>query len=881
MMPRPCFSAQIFAGLLAFLVGGPAVFAAQKQLAAGHVPETVRLKKAAALRHLAATNELRLALALPLRDAAGLTDFLRDLYDPASPQFHRYLTPAEFTARFGPTRADYAALIRFAKTNGLNISATHPNRLLVDVTGTVADVERAFQLRMNAYRHPRAARNFFAPDAAPVVDAALPLLQVSGLDNFSLPHPNARLRPSLLSANTAPRDGSGPGGTFRGNDFRKAYAPGTALTGAGQSVALLQFDGFYPADITNYANAIGVTNPPLTVRPVDGGVATPGGGGIEVSLDIEMVLAMAPGIANIYVYEAPDTSPWVDLLSAIANDNFARQVSCSWGGGGPDAAAENIFLQMAAQGQTFFNATGDSAAFAGAVEFPSESPNITQVGGTTLTTDGGGNYVSETAWNWGGGQGSSGGISPGVAIPVWQLGLGLTTNHASAARRNLPDVALTADNVFINYNNGSAGAVGGTSVAAPLWAGFTALANQRAAQLAQPPVGFLNPAIYALARGTNYTAVFHDITTGNNTNAASPNNFYATPGFDLCTGLGTPAGTNLLNALNVPDPLGLLPAPVLAASGMIGGPFTPANWTVTLTNTGGGALNWSLGALPPWLALSAVSGTLGGGGATNLNLQLSGAAALPAGDYLAALLVTNKNLSRVQVLAVRLAVGQSIVLNGGFETGDFTAWTLVGDTVIGSNIYNTVTANDIFPGVTRSGNFGALLGESGFLATLTQNLPTRPGQLYQLSFWLNNSAGGGGPQQFAARWNLTNTVLNLANPPAFTWTNWQFLVTATGTNTQLRFFARNDPSYFGFDDVAVTPVPPVAFATAALGAGNLQMTWNALAGLKYEVDYTTNLAPVNWHPLGSLTAATNVCALADTNLLTSDRQRFYRLLLLP
>ena len=574
MPPRSLTTPFVFV-LLGLLALPSFSTAAQKQLAASHVPAVVKSGKLAAPHRVPATNEIRLALALPLRDAVGLTNLLREIYDPASPQFRHYLTPAEFTARFGPTPADYAKVLAFAKKNSLKIVGSHPNRLLVDVTGKVSDVERAFQVRLNSFRHPREARDFFAPDAAPTVDTALPLFQVSGLDNFSPPHPNAELRPAALNNNLSPHGGSGPGGSYQGNDFRQAYVPGTALTGAGQSVALVQFDACYAEDITNYATAIGVTNPPFTVIPVNGGFGPPSGGSgtIEVSLDIEMVLAMAPGISNIYVYEAPNPSPWVDVLSAIANDNLAKQIGCSWGGGGPDAAAENIFLQMAAQGQSFYNATGDSGAFVGAISFPSESPNITQVGGTTLTTDGSGDYVSETAWNWGGGQGSSGGISLAVTLPDWQLGISMATNHGSTVLRNIPDVALTADNVFIIYNNGSSGFVGGTSVAAPLWAAFTALVNEQAATLAQPPVGFLNPTIYALARGTNYAATFHDITTGNNTNAASPNNFYAVPGYDLATGWGTPAGTNLINALTTPDDLRLLPPVVFLASGLVGGPL--------------------------------------------------------------------------------------------------------------------------------------------------------------------------------------------------------------------------------------------------------------------------------------------------------------------
>jgi hypothetical protein len=851
--------------------------AAQKRLVAGHVPAPVAQGKVTPLNRLNGTNELRLALALPMRNAAALTNFLRELYDPTSPQFRRYLTPAEFTARFGPTPPDYAAVLRFAKTNGLTVKATHPNRLLVDVTGKVSDVERAFHVRLHSFRHPREPRNFFAPDAEPTVDAALPVFHISGLDNYSPPHPNVSLRQNNFSANASPRGGSGPFGGFAGQDFRTAYAAGTTLTGAGQNVGLLQFDGFYPADITNYASMNGLTNVPLVVVPVGGGVATPGDGSIEVSLDIEMVLAMAPGVSNIFIYEAPNPSPWVDLLSQMANDNFAKSLSCSWGGGGPNPAAEQIFLQMAAQGQSFFNASGDSAAFSGPVEFPSESPNITQVGGTTLTTDGSGNYVSETAWNWGGGVGSSGGISTSTAIPSWQLGLDVTTNHGSTTLRNIPDVALTADDVYVLYNNGHRGLVGGTSVAAPLWAGFIALVNESAAQLAQPPVGFLNPALYALCRGTNYTANFHDIVTGNNTNAASPLNFPAVPGFDLCTGWGTPAGTNLINSFTTPDNLLVLPQTVFTASGIVAGPFTQTSWTITLTNTGAMSLTWSLGGAPAWLTVSANTGTLAANDSTNIILQLSGAETLPAGSPIAALLVTNQTLSRVQIVSVQLAIGQSIVQNSGFETGDFTAWTLVGDTVNGPLVYNIVATEDDFPGLVHSGYFGAFLGEAGFLATLTQSLPTVSNQLYQLSFWLNNPSAGSG-QQFLARWNGTN-VLNLSSPPVIPWTNYQFLVTAPGTNTELQFAGRNDPNYYGFDDVSVTPVPRVLLQSVQFSSGGLQLGWNSLAGLKYEIQFTTNLAPADWQTLAGITASTNVCSLTDTNILNGDTQRFYRLLL--
>jgi len=317
---------------------------------------------------------------------------------------------------------------------------------------------------------------------------------------------------------------------------------------------LLEFDGYYPNDVAQYLTQASLPSVPLQNVYIDGFDGTPGFGNGEVTLDIDMAIAMAPGLAQVIVYMAPNPSPWVDLLSRMANDNLAKQLSCSWGGGPPDPASEQIFLQMAAQGQSFYDAVGDSDAFTGPIPFPGESPNITQVGGTTLSTSRPlGPWVSERVWNWGGGIGTCGGISTTYSIPVWQQGVNMSTNQGSTTMRNLPDVALTADNIFIIADNGiSEPGTGGTSAAAPLWAGFTALVNQQAAAAGQPPMAFLTPPLYTIGKGPNFAGSFHDITTGDNTWAGSPDRFFAVPGYDLCTGWGTPMGTNLINALVSP-----------------------------------------------------------------------------------------------------------------------------------------------------------------------------------------------------------------------------------------------------------------------------------------------------------------------------------------
>jgi len=516
---------------------------------------------------LPGSQRLKLAIGVAPRDEQGLDDFIRDLYDPASPTYRHYLTPEQFADRFGPTEQDYNSLIDYAKTNGLKVSRQYSNRVVLDVEGAVTDIEKALQVTMRTYQHPVEARTFYAPDVEPSLALGVHLLHIAGLDNYSLPHPK-HTRHAVDES--TPKEGSAPEGQLWGNDFRDAYVPGTTLTGAGQSLGVLEFEGFYTQDITDYENAIGMSpnnRPQLVVVPLDGGASPSDGGdnGEECSLDIEMALAMAPGLSTIYVFEdgssATSNTPFDDIFESMVSYPNILQFSCSWGGDtSPDSTSEVLFKQMAAQGQSFFDASGDSGAFVGPVEFPSDSPSITQVGGTTLTDGSAPDYPWESEVVWADDSGphvsaqkaasSAGGVSTYYAIPSWQNNISMAVNMGSTTMRNIPDVAANANNCYLYTDDGQpSGGWGGTSCAAPLWAGFTALVNQQAATNGEAPVGFLNPALYALASGTNYEGLFHDVTSGNNTWERSPTRFFAAPGYDLCCGLGTMNGTNLINAL--------------------------------------------------------------------------------------------------------------------------------------------------------------------------------------------------------------------------------------------------------------------------------------------------------------------------------------------
>ncbi len=543
---RPLAALVCAAALLLFTIPGEAQ--QSLQVLHNHVRPVVASGQAAPVGFLPPTQRMNLAIMLPLRNQPELTALLGRLNDPTSPDYGRFLTVSQFTEQFGPTAQDYQAVVNFAKVNGFTVTDTPPNRLLVDINGTVAQIEKAFHVVMTVYRHPTENRTFYSPDREPSLDLNVPVKRIAGLNNFSIPRPMLKKR-AAGSAIKSNATGSGPQGAYRPSDMRAAYYGSGSLTGTGQSVGLLEFDGYELADVNSDMGGESYTVT-ITNVLVDGASAGSDGDDGEQAIDIAQPIGMAPGLTSVRVYIAPGTSSIgvgdVDIFNKMATDNNAKQLSCSWGWYPDDPSDDDTFFEeFAAQGQNLFVASGDSGKYTGNnnndYSYPAEDVYVVAVGGTDLTTNGaGGPWESETAWS----DSSGGPADNGFAIPSWQVGVANTSNEASSTIRDLPDVAAEAnfDNILCDDGTCYYNEYGGTSYAAPRWAGYLALANQQNVTNHSKTLGYLNPLIYPIGFGASYDSNFHDITSGSN-------GYPAVTGYDMVTGWGSPNGPTLINTL--------------------------------------------------------------------------------------------------------------------------------------------------------------------------------------------------------------------------------------------------------------------------------------------------------------------------------------------
>src|SRR6202789_909279 len=507
------------AGLCFFSI--PAAARKGSQVLHKHVRPAVTNGQAARVGPMSKSQHMRLAIILPLRNQGELTNLLKRLYDPSSTDYRHFLTVAQFTQEFGPTKQDYQAVVKFARSKGFSVTHTPANRLLVYMDGTVSQINKAFHVAMTTYHHPTENRTFYSPDREPSLDLSVPVSHIAGMNNFSLPRAKFKRAPANFRRNST---GSGPSGAYLGGDMRAAYYGGTALTGNGPTVGLLEFDGYDTSDVT--ASFAGQSNSvPIQNELLDGASAGSDGDDGEQVLDIVQAASMALGLSQIRVYIAPGTSQIgigdVDIFNEMATDNIAKQLSCSWGWNPDDTAQlDPVFQEFAAQGQNLFVASGDAGAYTGSNStdnsYPAESVYVVAVGGTDLATNGaGGPWQSETAWADSGG----GPADDGFAIPSWQAGVANSANQASTTVRNVPDVAAEANTDNYTCDQGAcSGDYGGTRFAAPRWAGFSPFGNPEKASGGNSSLGFLNPVIYSIGQSPGYTHAFPDITSGNNNN---------------------------------------------------------------------------------------------------------------------------------------------------------------------------------------------------------------------------------------------------------------------------------------------------------------------------------------------------------------------------
>ena len=451
--------------------------------------------------------------------------------------------------------ADDIALVQdFAAQTGLEVTAVEPERRLVKLAGSAAAMQAAFRTEL---RHADVGKQrcrvrhgalSLPEDLAPIVEAVL------GLDTRPVARPRSIIRPAASTA-----------ASYLPNAVGALYDYPTGVTGAGQCIGLIELGGGYnDADTAAAFKAMGLPAPTVVAVPVDGAANTPtpdSGADGEVALDIQVAGGVAPG-AMIAVYFTPNTDAgFVDAITAASHDtaNKPSVLSISWGG--PEAGwtaqamttMTSALRDAASLGISVFVAAGDSLATDGVsdgkahVDFPASSPWAIGCGGTLIEVAGD-QIAQETVWNEGS-SGTGGGISDVYPVPDFQAGAKLPPSvNDGHAGRGVPDVAGDADpeSGYVVVVNGQRQVVGGTSAVAPLWAGLTALVNQKAAN----PVGFFLPFLYRNG------GVLKEITSGNNEPQGESVGYSAGPGWNACTGLGAPNGQAVFNGLTGSEAVG-------------------------------------------------------------------------------------------------------------------------------------------------------------------------------------------------------------------------------------------------------------------------------------------------------------------------------------
>jgi kumamolisin len=546
----------LLASLFAFAAGG-APIVGQRGAAA-----TVAARTRAPVRLGLANPAQRLALSFPLRGQASarLATLLAEIENPQSPRYHHYLTAAQYAASYGASAGERDQAAATLRALGFTVATTPATSDLAQAAGAVSLIEATFGVRLSTWRAADGT-TYIAPDGVARLPAALAAVVtgVIGLDTRPV------IQPRSPRIDLTPQQVSGGG--LDPSALRAVYdvAPLVAkgLDGSGQTIAVAEIDRFRQSDIATYDSAFALATLPTQVVQVAGGSTT---NSPEPALDIEILHAIAPR-AQVIAYESgPDLASLTRMFDRIVSDNKAQIVSISLGAcelgvdssssRGFISALDTAFQRADAQGMSVLVSSGDSGAYGCqdnhlSVDLPAASPYVTAVGGTAIFPGANNAYGREYGWEGpleaaGGG----GGVSELYQRPIWQVGPGLD-NAYSNGMREVPDVAADADpltgyRVYYSGDNNCSGndcwtVVGGTSAAAPFWAGLIALANQQG----NKRLGFLNPRLYSIGQqsAAGQNTAFHDITGGGNLY------YQAAPGWDYSAGWGSPDAAVLVPLL--------------------------------------------------------------------------------------------------------------------------------------------------------------------------------------------------------------------------------------------------------------------------------------------------------------------------------------------
>jgi subtilase family serine protease len=593
-----------------------------------------------------ATSSWSVDVVLAPTDPAGLQAFDQAVSTPGSPEFRHFLTPSPFARRFGPAPGAVAAVRSWLAGEGLRVGSTRDG-FIVPVAGDAARLSSAFAVGFEQVRLP-SGRSVREPTARPSVPVALSrtISGVVGLGDLARPAPHLARPPSTPARSPAgavagPSPRTGPtacagavasGGTTA-DQLAQAYSMSSLYgsdEGQGVTVGVYELESYSASDIAQFESCYGVST---SVSRVDVDEVQNGPGSGEAALDIEMVAGMAPRAA-VKVFVGPDggVGP-LDTYAAMVEDSSVSVISTSWGECEPEVgtalieAEAQLFAQAAAQGQTVVAAAGDEGSEdcdvpgisddnSLQVDDPASQPWVTAVGGTELE---GGPPPTETVWNTGIFQGTGGGgISREWTMPSWQLGPGVESAYSATddtytgaspcpvssegstvSCRQVPDVSAAADPrsgyaVFCSCLAVPAGGwqpVGGTSMAAPLWAALSALAEASVSPAAK--LGAIDPALYQA--GCLSSRPFNDVTSGNNQPDGSPPSdpargsgepdYPATSGYDLASGLGSPVASALVPDLVTPVDA----CPAVTGMSVSSGP-APGGTSVTLTGSNLGSV---------------------------------------------------------------------------------------------------------------------------------------------------------------------------------------------------------------------------------------------------------------------------------------------------